>query len=64
MEAETKEKGTFQPLQGHFLPWNPIYVPNSLIRHAITDLYYPMGKKGFTKKENARMKERFTIFRY
>jgi len=35
MEAETKEKGTFQPLQGHFLPWNPIYVPNSFIRHVI-----------------------------
>lgn len=33
MEAETKEKGTFQPLQGHFLPRNLIYVPNSLIRH-------------------------------
>jgi hypothetical protein len=38
MEAEIKEKGTFQPLQVHFLPWNPICVPNPLIRHAISML--------------------------
>jgi hypothetical protein len=35
MEAEIKEKGTFQPLQVHFLPWNPICVPNPLIRHVV-----------------------------
>jgi len=35
MEAETKGKGTFQPLQGHFLPRILIYVPNSFIRHVI-----------------------------
>ena len=34
-EAETKEKGIFQPLQGHFLPRNSICVPNSSIRHDI-----------------------------
>ena len=38
MEEKAKEKGTFQPLKGHFLPWNPICVPNSLIRHAILSL--------------------------
>lgn len=35
MEAETKEKGSFQPMQGHLLPRNPICVPNSSIRHDI-----------------------------
>jgi len=47
MEAEIKEKGTFQPLQVHFLPWNPICVPNPLIRHVIVNylLFIGFGSK-------------------
>ena len=43
MEAEIKEKGTFQPLQVHFLPWNPICVPNPLIRHDIVIEFMIVG---------------------